>query len=71
MKLTMTLPTRIGQALRARADEFEMPAAEYLKSLLFAAAQEHGITLKLDLPPMSRGDEPELPLFETANPAGE
>lgn len=64
MKLTMPLPPRIGAALQARADEFEMPAAEYLKSVLFAASQPNGMTLKLELPPVTRQADPELPLFE-------
>lgn len=65
MKITMTLPTRVGQALQAAADEFEMAAPDFLKSVLFAAGNlQSGYTLKLDLPPVKKPAEPELPLFE-------
>jgi len=64
MKLTITVPKRIGQALQKAADEFEMTAPDYLKSVLFAAGNmPHGYVLKLDLPPVDRTADPELPLF--------
>lgn len=64
MKVTITLPKRIGQALQKAADEFEMPVPDFLKSVLFAAGNlQSGYTLKLELPPVEKTAEPELPLF--------
>lgn len=64
MKITMTLPTRIGKALLAAADEFEMTPPDFLKSVLFAATNlQSGYTLKLELPPLPASD---LPLLEAA-----
>lgn len=65
MKLAITVPKRIGQAPQAAADEFEMTAPEFLKSVLFAAGNlDKGYTFKLHLPPVPKAAEPELPLFE-------
>lgn len=64
MRVTMTLPPRIGAALEAASKELGLEAAEYLKSMLFAAAHApQGVTLKLDLPPAVKSD---LPLLEAA-----
>jgi hypothetical protein len=62
MKITITLPDRIGAGLQAAADEFDMSAADFLKSVLFAASNlQQGYQLRLKLPPMERPVEPELP----------
>lgn len=62
--MTLTIPDRIGAALRTRAAEFEMDSPGFLKSLLFAATQSpEGVVLKLDLPPLPKV---ELPLFDAA-----
>lgn len=64
MRLTITLPDRLGQALENRAAELEQDAAGYLKSLLFAAAYApQGVVLALTLPPVAKSD---LPLLEAA-----
>lgn len=61
MKLTMTLPDRIGAALTAAGAEMDLEASEYLKSMLFAAAHSpQGVTLRLELPPLPKGDVPLL-----------
>ena len=69
MTLTMTLPDRIGQALKNKGAEFEQDAPGYLKSMLFAACQsKDGVLLKLDLPPPSVENDPaqtQLPLDGT------
>ena len=64
MQMTLTIPDRIGNALKAKAAEFEMQAPDFVKSLLFAATQSpQGVVLKLELAPLAKA---ELPLFDAA-----
>lgn len=63
MQMTLTISDRLGAALKAKAAaEFGMEAPEYLKNVLFAAAQSpEGVVLKLELAPLPKG---EVPLFD-------
>jgi len=62
MKMTLTIPDRVGNALKAKAAEFDMPVHDFVKSFLFAATQSpQGVVLKLELAPLPKVD---LPLFD-------
>jgi hypothetical protein len=62
--MTITLPTRIEDALNKKAAEFELGGPDYLKNLLFTAAHaKEGVVLKLDLAPAAPDpNQAELPL---------
>lgn len=64
MTLSLTLPDRIGKALKNKAQEFDMPPHEWLKQMLFAGTMnKDGVLLKLDLPaPEYDPAQPLLPL---------
>lgn len=52
MTITMTIPDRVGEALKKKGLEYGQDATGYLKAMLFAAAHSpSGVLLKLDLPP--------------------
>lgn len=62
MQMTLTIPDRVGNALKAKAAEFDMPMPDFVKSFLFAATQSpQGVVLKLELAPLPKVD---LPLFD-------
>ncbi|MDP1588943.1 MAG: hypothetical protein Q8M07_14430 [Prosthecobacter sp.] len=51
MTLSLTLPDRIGQALKNKAQEFDMQPHDWLKQMLFAGTMnKEGVLLKLELP---------------------
>lgn len=62
MQMTLTIPDRVGNALKALAAEFDMQTTDFVKSFLFAATQSpQGVVLKLELAPLPKVD---LPLFD-------
>lgn len=67
MTLSLTLPDRIGQALKNKAQEFDMPPHDWLKQMLFAGTMnKEGVLLKLELPaPENDPAQPLLPLGGT------
>lgn len=53
MTFTMTVPDRVGDALKKKGAEYDTDAIGYLKQFLFAAAHSPvGVVMKLDLPPL-------------------
>lgn len=62
--LSVTLPDRIHAALTTRGAELEQDAAGFVRTFFITAGtQPDGACLKLDLPPVPKG---EVPLFEQA-----
>lgn len=62
--MTITLPSRIEDALNRKGAEYELGGPEFLKNFLFTAAHaKEGATLKLDLTPAAPDPrQAELPL---------